>query len=139
MLSPSTVPDAVPALARPSLRSGPESPQGEAADPVPSDPVAIDVVLIDPVAQPARFAAAMSAASAAAARELADFAAEQLVAQADRVRAWSTARTLSDIIRGEWAFAAETFSAFAHEAIHLQQVMAEAAREADRPTARRKA
>lgn len=139
MLSPSTVPDAVPALARPSVRPASEPLQGEATDPVPSDPIAIDVVLIDPVAQPARFAAAMSAAGAAAARELADFAAEQLMAQADRVRAWSTARTLSDIIRREWAFAAETFSAFAHEAIHLHQVMAAAAREADRTRDRRKA
>lgn len=137
MLSPSTVPECVPPLAEGPGRPAPERFNGASAvpvpsDPVPSDPVSIDVVFIDPVAQPARFSAAISAAAMAAVREVADFTAEQLKSQADRVRAWSTARSLSDIVNREWAFAAETFSACVHEAIHLQQVMAEAAREADR-------
>jgi len=93
---------------------------------------AMEPMMIDPFSEPARFAHVAAAATRAATRELGDFAAERLNAQADRIRAWSTVRTPAGWLLAELSFAAQALSSYGHEMAHLQQVILEAAEAAAR-------
>ncbi|WP_439575802.1 hypothetical protein [Phreatobacter sp.] len=97
-----------------------------------TEPFAMEPVMIDPFSEPARFAHVAAAATRAATRELGDFAAERLNAQADRIRAWSTVRTPAGWLLAELSFAAQALTAYGHELVHLQHVMLEAAEAAAR-------
>lgn len=122
MRSPSiqTVAAAMPATATPGPDFAPDDAAMAAA-------IAMEPVMIDPLAEPERFARVASAAVVAAAREIGDFSAERLSAQAERIRSWSAARTPAEWLSGEMAFAVRSFASYAHEVAHLQEVFLEAA------------
>lgn len=114
----------------PPMQPAAEALSASAAGPdeaIPAGPFEMQPLMIDPLAEPDRFARVAAAAAMAAAREIGDFSAERLNAQAERIRAWAAARTPADWLTGEMSFAARSFASYVHEVAHLQDVMLEAA------------
>lgn len=76
----------------------------------------------------AQFNAAQSfttfiAVAAAVSSELHDFAAERLLANAERLRSWARLRSAGEYVDAEMKFAAETMGIYVDEAQHLQDII----------------